>query len=101
MERHVNHCKRFHGKPMSGLDSDTDDESDLEVEWKGNDAEPEVMQQPDVPLPAVPQPAVPQPAVPQPVAPQMEEHPAIPQTRQLRPRQTLQRPIRYRHESDL
>ena len=101
VERHVNHCKRFHGKPMSGLDSDTDDESDLEVEWKGNDAEPEVMQQPDVPQPAVPQPAVPQPAVPQPVAPQMEEHPAIPQTRQLRPRQTLQRPIRYRHESDL
>ena len=81
---------------MSGLDSDTDDESDLEYEGKENDAEPGDMPQPDVP-----QPDVPQPAVPQPVVPLMEEHPAIPQTRQLRPRQTLQRPIRYRHESDL
>ena len=81
---------------MSGLDSDTDDESDLEYEGKENDAEPGDMPQPDVP-----QPDVPQPAVPQPVVPLMEEQPAIPQTRQLRPRQTLQRPIRYRQESDL
>ena len=86
---------------MSGLDSDTDDESDLEYEGKEKDAEPGDMQQPDVPQPDVPQPAEPQPAVPQPVVPLMEEHPAIPQTRQLRPRQTLQRPIRYRQESDL
>ena len=76
---------------MSGLDADTDDESDLEYEGKENDAEPGDMPQPDVP----------QPAVPQPVVPLMEEHPAIPQTRQLRPRQTLQRPIRYRPELDL